>query len=33
MEYILKEGHDGRTVGVVLRESDLEAKDGIGIRA
>jgi len=33
MEYILEEGDHRRTVGIVVRESDLEAKDGVGVRA
>jgi hypothetical protein len=30
---VLKESHHGRAVGIVIWESDLEAKDGIGIWA
>ena len=33
MEDILEEGDHGRMIGVVVRESDLEAEDGIGIWA
>jgi hypothetical protein len=33
MEDILKECNYGRTIGIVVRESDLEAEDGIGIWA
>ena len=33
VEDVLQEGHDGRAVGVVVWESDLEAQDGIRVRA
>lgn len=33
MEDILKEGNHRRAIGIVVRESDLEAEDGIGIWA
>ena len=33
MEDILEERDHRRTIGIVVRESDLEAENGIGIRA
>ena len=33
MEDVLEERNYGWAIGVVVRESDLEAEDGIGVRA